>query len=295
MTKPINTSDIREASGDAGKIAAFDSWNVYCDETGHLPFDRAPDLIIGALLVRRERVRPLTFVLRARLAALGWPRTKEGGWTELKWTKVSPAGLKFYRAALDFFLAEPELRFRALIAPKSPPLLKLPKPPAGSDDAGSPVWAKYHALLEETAPAVVKHQQRHDAWCFDRYFELLRLTLLPSAHHAIYLDVKDTRGGARVKALEAKLAEAHSDRARDAFVDSVRQIHSHEVLLDQIVGVLLGCVAWTYTLPLRNEDHQPSPAKSALAKTFQEALAMTEAASMPKLQVDRSSVRSPNE
>ena len=277
----------------AGKIPAIDGWNVYCDETGHLPCDRAPEMILGAMLVPQNRVRPLTEKLRERLAQLGWPRSKKGEWAELKWTKVSPGGLKFYEAALDFFLTEPDLRFRALLAPKSPPPPKLPKPPAGSSEPGSPAWEKYHALLEQTAPAVVDHQQRHDAWYYDRYFDLLRDTLLPPAHHTIYVDVKDTRGGARIRSLESRLSDAHYDWTRSGIVEGVRQIHSDEVLLDQLVDVLLGCVAWTHATPQRNEGHIPSPAKSALAKKFQTALAKLDGALVPKVVIDRSSERSP--
>ena len=211
----------------------------------------------------------------------------------MKWTKVSPGGLKFYAAALDFFLAEPDLRFRALIAPKSPPPPKLLKPPAGSSEPGSPAWEQYHALLEQTAPAVVDHQQRHDAWYYDRYFDLLRDTLLPPAHHNIFVDVKDTRGGARIKALEIRLSDAHYDWTRSGIVKSVQQIHSDEVLLDQLVDVLLGCVAWTHAAPQRNEGHHPSPAKAALAKKFKAALAKLDSALVPKVAIVRSSERSP--
>lgn len=276
----------------AGKVPAFDRWSVFCDETGQLAYDRAPEMILGALLVPRERVHPLTLALRARLAALGWPRTQAGGWAELKWTKVSPAGLKFYEAALDFFLAEPDLRFRALIAPKSPPPAQLPKPPAGADDPGSPAGEKYHALLEPAAPAVVEHQLRHDAWYYDRYFDLLRDTLLPPAHHAIYVDVKDTRGGARLKALETRLSDAHYDWT-SGIVESVQQIRSEDVLLDQLVDLLLGCVAWTYSTPQRNAGHTPSPAKSALAKKLLAAFAQADGSLVPKVMIERSSERSP--
>jgi hypothetical protein len=275
----------------AGKVPAIDGWNVYCDETGHLPCDRAPEMILGAMLVPHDRVRPLTGKLRERLAKLGWPRSKKGEWAELKWTKVSPGGLKFYEAALDFFLAEPDLRFRALIAPKSPPPPKLPKPPA--NEPGSPAWEKHFAMLESGASAVVEHQRRYDAWYYDRYFDLLRDTLLPPAHHAIYLDVKDSRGGARIKSLESRLADAHYDWSRSGIVEKVQQIHSDEVLLDQLVDVLLGCVAWTHAKPQHNAGHTPSPAKAVLAKKFQASLAKLDGALVPKVVIDRSPERSP--
>jgi len=139
----------------------------------------------------------------------------------------------------------------------------------------------------------VDHQQRHDAWYYDRYLDLLRDTLLPPAHHAIFVDVKDTRGGARIKELETRLSDAHYDWTRSGIIEDVQQIQSSDVLLDQIVDVLLGCVAWTHTTQQRNEGHTPSPAKAALAKKFQKALVSLNDEIVPKVVIDRSSERSP--
>ncbi len=272
----------------AGKVPNFDRWCVYCDETGHLAYDPAPQMILGALLVPRDRVRPLTLALRERLAALGWPTKRE-----LKWTKVSPAGLKFYETALDFFLTEPDLRFRALISPKHPPPTKLPAPPAGGDEPGSPAWEKYNKVLEDSAPAAVDYLHRHDAWYYDRYFDLLRETLIPPAHHTIYVDVKDTRGGARIRELESRLADAHYDWTRSGIVEGVSQIASHDVLLDQLVDILLGCMAWIHTTPQRNAGHQPSSAKAALAGKVKAILDWPDTSVVPKIVIDRSLERSP--
>ncbi|MEI7730462.1 MAG: DUF3800 domain-containing protein [Verrucomicrobiota bacterium] len=262
--------------------------HLYCDERGHLPFDRETHLALGALRVPRECVKPLTQKLRAQLSAMGWPAGRE-----LKWTKVSPAGLKFYESALDFFLREPDLRFRALLAPKSLPPGKLPKPPAAEAEPGTPAWEAYHALLEQSAPATVDFLHRYEAWYYDRYFELLSATVAPPAHHAIYVDVKDTRGGTRLQTLEKRLADAHCDGMPGRVIDCVRQIRSEEVLLDQLVDLLLGCLAWTYGTPQRNAGHLASPAKSAMAKRLQSAIATPEASLVPKVVIAHSPERSP--
>ncbi|MEI8140073.1 MAG: hypothetical protein WCI03_09410 [bacterium] len=272
----------------AGKVPYFDRWCVYCDETGHLAYDHAPDMILGALLVPRDRVRPLTVALRERLAELGWPAKRE-----LKWTKVSPAGLRFYEVALDFFLNEPDLRFRALISPKHPPPPKLPAPPSGAADPESADWEKYNKVLEDSAPAVVDYMQRHEAWYYDRYFDLLRETLIPPARHAIFVDVKDTRGGTRIRELENRLADAHYDWTRSGIVEGVSQIASHDVLLDQLVDILLGCVAWIHSHPQRNVGHQPSPAKAALASKVKAILDKADTTLVPKIVVERSLERNP--
>lgn len=284
---PVITAQRRNLRA-AGKVPNFDRWCVYCDETGHLAYDHAPDMILGALLVPRDRVRPLTVALRARLAELGWPAKRE-----LKWTKVSPAGLKFYEAALDFFLNEPDLRFRALIAPKHPPPPKLLAPPSGAAEPESVDWEKYNKVLEDSAPAAVDYMHRHDAWYYDHYFDLLRETLIPPARHAIFVDVKDTRGGTRIRELENRLADAHYDWTRSGIVEGVSQIASHDVLLDQLVDILLGCVAWIHSHPRRNVGHQPSAAKAALASKVKAILDKTDTTLVPKIVVERSLERNP--
>ncbi len=285
-----------------GKLPAADRWNVYCDETGHLPYDRAPNMLLGALLVPQERVPELTRALRGRLEALGLPKSKDGALTELKWTKVSPAGLKFYEASLDFFLADPDLRFRALVAPKSPPSTKRLQRPAGAGEPGSSAWERYQAELESAAPAVVDFLQRHEAWYYDRYFDLLCEALLPPAHHRIYVDVKDTRGGPRLKFLHARLADEHYDWVErevggaivPGIVENVQQIRSEDVLLDQLVDVLLGALAWIHSAPQRNPGHSPSPAKQALAEKVRAAMTQPAAGLLPKVAVEFSTERSPS-
>lgn len=272
---------------NAGKLPNFDRWCVYCDESGHLAYDHIPQMVLGALLVPRECVRPLTLELRSRLAAIGWPAKRE-----LKWTKVSQSGLKFYETALDFFLQEPDLRFRALVVPKSPPPTKLPRPPQ-SDDFESPEWEAYSQLLEYTAPAAVDLLHAHDAWYYDRYFDLLRETLLPPAHHAIFVDVKDTRGGTRIRTLEERLSDAHYDWTRSGIVEGVSQIASHDVLLDQLVDLLLGCVAWMHGTPQRNAGHMPNPGKAALSDKLAKAMKKMNDELVPKIIIDFSAERSP--
>ena len=282
-----------------GKLPPADRWNVYCDETGHLAHDHQPHLLLGALLVPRDRVRPLTLALRQRLLAAGLPQTRPtehrlAQLIELKWTKVSPAGLRFYEAALDFFATEPDLRFRALIAPKSPPPPKLRRPPPAADDPGAPAWESYHAYLEEHAPAAVDYLHHHEAWYYDRYFDLLRETLVPPSHHAIYVDVKDTRGGPRIRQLQDRLSDAHYDWTRSGVVEKVQQIESHDVLLDQLVDILLGALSWLHSAPTRNPGTTPSLAKQALAERLRTLIAAPSPGLLPKVIVEHSSERSPS-
>jgi len=258
----------RENLKRAGKLPAFSEWNIYCDESAHLAHDHQPKMLLGALRVPRERVRPLTRKLRDRLRELKAPQSKNN-LAELKWTKISPAGLRFYEAALDFFASEPDLVFHAVIADKTPPPVpKSPKPPTTPDDGDydNPEWDDYNKRLEAGAEAAVDYLHAHESWYYDRYFDLLRRVIQPAlGKHTVYLDVKDTRGGPRIHALKKRLADAHYDWLRDSadsVVEAVRQIQSREVLLDQLTDILLGALRWIHAKP----SEASSPAKTSVAE-----------------------------
>lgn len=209
-----------------GKISPFEHWNLYCDESCHLPHDGEPFLVLGALACPREQVTELTGALRALKSRHGWPASRES-----KWTKVSPAGLAYYEAALDLFLSQPALHLHVLIAAK--PGSTVPKVPPEADDA----WLETHAA------AAVDYLHRHEAFYYDSYFELLRTALEPWNRYAIYVDVKDTRGGDRLRALRTRLADAHYDYTGRIVEKDIQLIRSHEAELDQLCDLLVGCVS----------------------------------------------------
>lgn len=95
---------------------------------------------------------------------------------EIKWTKVSPAKLDFYRALIDYFFDNENLYFRALIVPEKDKLK--------------------HAAFNQT----------HDDWYYKMYFDLLKVILSPSSTYQIFLDIKDTRSARKV----VKLHEVHN-------------------------------------------------------------------------------------
>jgi len=65
------------------------TYNIYCDESGHLPNDQQPTMVLGAITVSEDHARQLSDELRQlkRLHGLA------PGF-EMKWTKISgPHGL----------------------------------------------------------------------------------------------------------------------------------------------------------------------------------------------------------
>lgn len=88
------------------------SYNIYCDESCHLEHDASKVMVLGAIWCPQEKVREAAVRLREIKASHGLSET-----FELKWTKVGPAKLAFYREVVDYFFDNDDLHFRALVVP----------------------------------------------------------------------------------------------------------------------------------------------------------------------------------
>jgi hypothetical protein len=74
------------------------------------------------------------------------------------------------------------------------------------------------------------------------YFLLLRAILSPSERYAIYLDIKDTRSGPKMRKLHEVLCNKMYDFDRD-IIRGVQTVHSHEVEQIQLADLLAGIVS----------------------------------------------------
>jgi len=133
---------------------------------------------------------------------------------EVKWTKVSPAKRRFYLDLLDYFFDDDDLHFRALVVPDKSRL----------DHAAFP-------------------GQDHDQWYYKMYFDMLKVILSPTDRYRIYLDIKDTRGGEKVRKLHDVLCNNLYDFSRE-IVERVQLVHSHELEQLQLADLLVGTVSY---------------------------------------------------
>ncbi|MBN1513881.1 MAG: DUF3800 domain-containing protein [Phycisphaerae bacterium] len=185
------------------------TFNVYCDESCHLEHDRQNAMALGAVWAPLERVRDLCAAFRQIQVDHGLPRQ-----FEVKWTKVSPAGAEFYLAWVRRFFDESDLHFRALIIPDK-------------------------TKLDHTAFPC----QDHNKWYYKMYFDMLKVILSPKARYRIYIDIKDTRGAAKVRKLHEVLCNNQYDFSRQ-IIERVQQVRSHEVELLQLADLLIGAVSY---------------------------------------------------
>jgi len=185
------------------------TFNVYCDESCHLENDDQSAMVLGAVWCPLEYVKTICRKLRDVQQKHGLSRD-----FEVKWTKVSAAKVAFYAEWIETFFTNSNLHFRALIVPDKTKL--------------------NHAAFPE---------QDHDLWYYKMYFDMLKVMLNPHAKYRIYLDIKDTRGAAKVRKLHDVLCNNQYDFNRQV-IERVQQVRSHEVELLQLADLMIGAVAY---------------------------------------------------
>jgi hypothetical protein len=206
--------------------------HLYCDESCHLPHDRAPFLLLGLLACPAKRVR----TAHEQLSAI-WERHALPKHFEVKWTKVSPAKLEFYRAVTEWFFASEDITFRALALPDKQRL--------------------YATLPEEP----------RDALYYRLYYQLLRGAIEQENRYRVFLDLKDTRGSEKLAHLTGIL-RADADDPYGKSVENLQHVHSHEVKLLQVCDLILGAISFAR----RPKKDVESPAKRKLVLLIEERL-----------------------
>jgi hypothetical protein len=210
-------------TGNEGN-AMTEAINIYCDESCHLEHDEGTAMVLGAIWCPAVQVRNLHIRLRDLKRKHGLSDA-----FEIKWTKVSPAKLEFYQAAMDLFFQSEDLHFRALVVPDK---------------------------------SILKHEvrgQTHDEWYYKMYFHMLETLIQPGGKHHIFLDHKDTQGAARAQKLHQVLCNNFYDFDR-AVIASLAIVDSREVGLVQLADLLIGAVCHA------NRTATGSPAKRALVE-----------------------------
>jgi hypothetical protein len=221
------------------QLLARPVFHLYCDESRHLPKDRETVMLMGALACPAEAVAECHRGLKELCAAYGLPAH-----FEIKWTKVSPAKLDFYRAVLDWFLGSDALSFRCLVLPdKARTMQRLP-------DAS------------------------RDHLYYGLYYQLLRQQLEPENRYRAFLDMKDTRGREKLSEL-TKLLRTDADEFSQ--LQQMQHVRSHEIGLLQITDFLLGAVGYARSIA----PEQGSSAKLALVRHLEEKLGFSLDADSP--------------
>ncbi|MBF0464952.1 MAG: DUF3800 domain-containing protein [Nitrospirae bacterium] len=203
-------------------------YNIYCDESCHLEHDQQKAMVLGAIWCKRDKASEISVRIREKKIEHGISKD-----FEIKWTKVSPAKKAFYLGLVDYFFDDNDLHFRALIVPDKSKLDHL------------------------------KHGQTHDEWYYKMYFDMLKVIISPEHTYRIYLDIKDTRGGKRVKKLHEVLSNNRYDFSK-TIIDFIQLVRSHEVEVLQLTDLLTGAISYL------NRGLSGNSAKEAIIQRIKE-------------------------
>ncbi len=201
-------------------------YNVYCDESCHLENDGINVMVLGSIWCPKTKLKEIN----SRIVEI---KTKShiSKTNELKWTKVSPAGLEVYENIINYFFDDDDLHFRALIVPDKSKL--------------------NHKMFNQT----------HDEWYYKMYFDMLKVIFNPSDTYEVYIDIKDSHSFQKAQKLREVCCNSLYDFSKRV-IKQLQPIRSDEVQIMQIVDLLIGAIA--YENRIFPDDFVKSPAKQAL-------------------------------
>lgn len=185
------------------------TFNVYCDESCHLEHDSQQAMVLGAVWCPLKKSQEIAKRLREIKQKNGMSPT-----FEIKWIKVSPSGRALYLDIVDYFFDNDDLSFRALIVPDK------------------------NKLRHDAIPG-----QDHDSWYYKMYFDMLKVIFRPDCRYRVYLDIKDTRGGLKIKKLHQVLCNDMYDFNREV-IDRLQLIRSRESEQLQLADLLIGAISY---------------------------------------------------
>ena len=183
-------------------------FNIYCDESCHLPNDGQTVMTLGLIWCPLDKTREIAIRLREIKA-----RHNLASDFEIKWTKVSPSKVLFYQDIIDYFFDDDDLQFRVLV------------------------------VSNKTDIDYEKFNHTHDTFYYKMYFGMLKAILNPENSHHIYIDIKDTKSKEKVHKLEQVLRNDKYDYSKE-IIKKVQQVRSHEVEILQLTDLLVGATAY---------------------------------------------------
>ncbi|MDO4536270.1 MAG: DUF3800 domain-containing protein [Clostridium perfringens] len=182
--------------------------NIYCDESCHLESDSSDIMVLGGISCNAEEKKQIFEDIRAIKI-----KHDLSSWFEIKWTKISYKKLEFYKELVDYFFSN-NLRFRGIIATNKKKLNH----------------KKYN-------------NGDYNEWYYKMYYLLLDYMISPSNEYRIFIDIKDTKGGPKIKKLHEVLCNNKYDFKHEVITD-IKQINSKESEILQITDLFIGALAF---------------------------------------------------
>lgn len=199
--------------------------SIYSDESHHLK-NQSGKMVIGAVWCSSASHS----TIKDRLKLLKQTHNISPH-REIKWTKISPAKLDYYKSIIELFFEQEAVNFRAVVVPKS---------------------RLRHGDFDQTEDEFYYKMQ---------YIMLSNIVKKNSGNLKIYLDYKDTWSNFRTKKLVDYLDNTAS---YDHHQFQAQPIRSTESVLMQLTDLLIGAVAYA------NNSGGDSGAKAEIVKLIEE-------------------------
>ncbi len=185
--------------------------NIYCDESCHLQYDNSNIMVLGGITCSEDTKKVIYEEIRHL-------KMKHGlsSWFEIKWTKVSEAKIDFYLELIDYFFKQEILCYRGVVATN-----------------------------KKTLDHLNYNLGDYNLWYYKMYFLLLDAMIDPSDEYRIFVDIKDTRGGPRLKQLKKVLCYNIYDFKQDV-VKGINQIRSYESEVLQLTDLFNGALSYVH-------------------------------------------------
>ena len=200
-------------------------YNIYCDESCHLEHDGNDIFVVGGIVCNRDNASAINEKINLLKEKHGFDKK-----SEIKWTKISPGNVDLFIDLIDLFFAE-NLKFSGYIG-------------RGKQE--------------------LKHDsfnQTYDDWYYKMYYRMLEfLTDNNQGYFDIYVDIKDTKGGAKALKLKNYLNSHYGKKV----VEKIQIIRSDEVAIIQLTDVLIGALSY------KHRGLESSEAKCRVIKYFEE-------------------------
>ena len=212
-------------------------YNIYCDESCHLPHDSIDLMVIGGISCPKEKAEYVNKSIRDIKVRNGVYK-----FAEIKWTKVSESKYKMYEELVDLFFDTRYLSFRSVVA-----------------------LNKSHLNYE-------KFHLSHDDWYQRIYYLTLREMMNIGNGYYVYVDIKDTKGSEKINKLKEVLNNVLV-YFYDETVKNIQLVRSDQIQLLQLTDLFIGAVSYanrgltTNSAKLKLIKHIEERANRILSKT----------------------------
>ena len=182
-------------------------YNIYCDESCHLQFDKINLMVLGGIRCGKRYTSSVNRDIIDLKVKFGLKPEDE-----LKWTKISPSNEELFLALVDYFFCSSKLKFRGYVA-KGKEDLKL---------------SKFNGYNE---------------WYYKIYYRMLEyiLNINWSAKYNLYIDIKDTIGSEKISTLRNYLNRHFKNRD---IVNKAQLVHSDHIAILQLTDIFVGALSY---------------------------------------------------